>query len=75
MDWRDHITVHPDVCHGRACMTGTRIPVATILANLAGGVGEEELLATYPILGPDAIRAALSYAAESAEERVITLPL
>jgi uncharacterized protein (DUF433 family) len=75
MDWREHITVDPNVCHGKACVKGTRIPVAVILANLAGGVSEEELLKTYPVLGPDAIPATLAYAAELAEERVVTLPV
>lgn len=75
MDWREYITVDPDICHGKACVNGTRIPVAVILANLAGGVSEEELCKTYPVLGPDAIRAALAYAAELAAERVVTLPI
>ncbi len=37
MDWRDYITVDPSVCHGQACVTGTRIMVTVILDNLAGG--------------------------------------
>lgn len=75
MDWREHITVDPDICHGKACVIGTRIPVAIILANLAGGVSEDDLLKTYPVLGLGAIRAALAYATELAEERVVTLPI
>lgn len=75
MDWREYITVDPDVCHGKACIMGTRIPVAIVLANLAGGVSEEELRKAYPVLRADAIRAALAYAAELAEERVVNLPV
>ncbi len=75
MDWREHITVDPDICHGKACVTGTRITVAVILANLAAGVSNEVLLRTYPVLGSDAIHASLAYAAELAGERVITLPV
>jgi uncharacterized protein (DUF433 family) len=75
MDWREHITIDPDICHGKACVKGTRIPVAVVLANLAGGVSEQALLKTYPGLGPDAIRASLAYAAELAEERVVALPI
>lgn len=75
MDWREHITVDPDICHGKACVTGTRITVTVILANLAAGVSSEALLRTYPVLGLDAIHASLAYAAELADERVITLPV
>ena len=74
MTWRDHITVDPNICHGKACIRGTRIPVAIVLANLAAGVSNESLLETYPGLDLAAIRAALDYAAELATERVIALP-
>jgi len=74
MRWQDHITVDPVVCHGRACLRGTRIPVAVVLANLAAGLTGEELLRSYPSLTPEAIRAALAYAADLAQERVIALP-
>jgi len=74
MRWQDHITVDPVVCHGRACLRGTRIPVAVVLANLATGLTGEELLRSYPSLTPEAIQAALAYAADLAQERVIALP-
>ena len=35
MDWRERITVEPGVCHGRACVKGTRVMVAVVLDNLA----------------------------------------
>ena len=38
MNWRDHITVDPEVCHGRACITNTRVLVTTVLDNLAAGL-------------------------------------
>ena len=75
MDWREHITVDPEICHGKACVKGTRIPVSIILANLAAGVSNDDLLRTYPTLGPQAIHASLAYAAELAGERVVTLPV
>lgn len=75
MDWREHITVDPDFCHGKACVTGTRITVAVILANLADGVSNYALLRTYSVLRIDAIHASLAYAAELAGERVVTLPV
>lgn len=74
MRWQDHISVDPRVCHGKACIRGTRIPVAVVLANLAAGITQEQLLRDYPSLRPESIQAALAYAAELAEERVVTLP-
>ena len=75
MEWREHITVDPAVCHGQACIRGTRIPVSVLLDNLAAGVGTEELLASYPGLTADAVRAALAYAADLASERVLAIPV
>lgn len=74
MNWQDHITVDPAVCHGQACLRGTRIPVTVVLANLAAGVPPEELHRSYPSLGPEAVPAALAYAAAIAAERVLPLP-
>lgn len=58
------ISVDPNVCFGKACIRGTRIWVALILENLAEGIPENELLAAYPRLNPEDIRAALAYATE-----------
>ena len=74
MRWQDHITVDPAVCHGKACMQGTRIPAAVVLANLAAGLTGDEILRSYPSLTPAAIKAALAYAADLAQERVVALP-
>lgn len=74
MIWQDHITVDPAVCHGQACIRGTRIPVAVVLANLAAGSTAADLRRSYPGLGPEAIPAALAYAAALANERVVALP-
>ena len=60
MAWQDHISVDPTVCHGQACIRGTRIPVAVVLANLAAGRSPEELRRSYPGLGPEAVSAALA---------------
>ncbi|HEY0874758.1 MAG TPA: DUF433 domain-containing protein [Vicinamibacterales bacterium] len=59
--------------HGVACIAGTRIPVTVVLDNLAARVPEERLLAEYPSLMPEAIVAALAYAAELAREETIVL--
>lgn len=74
MRWQDHITVNPLVVHGQACIRGTRIPVAVILANLADGLSPDEIFHSYPSLTPEAIQAALAYAADLAQERVLPMP-
>ncbi|MBE7559901.1 DUF433 domain-containing protein [bacterium] len=70
----ERISVDPQVCFGRACIRGTRIWVSLILENLAEGTSEAELLAAYPQLQPEDIRAALAYAAETTREHVLPLP-
>ena len=74
MPWQEHITVNPLVMHGKACVRGTRIPVAIVLANLADGLSPEEIIRSYPSLTHEAIQATLAYAAELAQERVLPLP-
>jgi len=74
MRWQDYITVDPAVCHGRACIKGTRIMASVVLDNLAAGVSIEEMLESYPSLSRESIKAAIAYAAELARERVVALP-
>jgi uncharacterized protein (DUF433 family) len=74
MNWRERISVDPAICHGRACINGTRVMVSVVLDNVAAGVPTDELLKSYPSLSADDIRAALKYAAELARERTIHLP-
>jgi len=71
MDWRERISVDPLVCHGKACIKGTRIMVSVVLDNLAAGVDTEEILKSYPSLTPVDIQAAIAYAAELARERFV----
>ena len=73
MDLRDRITSDPAVCHGQACISGTRIPVAVVLDNLAAGLSSEGILVEYPGLQADDIRAAIAYAADLARERLLPL--
>ncbi|MCA9232222.1 MAG: DUF433 domain-containing protein [Planctomycetales bacterium] len=73
MNWQKRITVDPSICHGKACIQGTRILVSTVLDNLASGVLEEELLKSYPSLTHDDVLAAISYAADLARERTVPL--
>jgi uncharacterized protein (DUF433 family) len=74
MSWREHISTDPSVCHGQACIKGTRIPVSVALDNLAAGLAEDEIIRSYAALTEGAIRAATGYAAELARERIVELP-
>ena len=74
MDWREHIAVDPMVCHGQACVRGTRIAVSVVLDNLASGLSPSEIAASYPSLTKEAIQAAVAYAAELSRERVLAMP-
>ena len=73
MHWRERIAVDPLVCHGKACVKGTRIMVSVILDNLADDVSAKEILKSYPSLTPDDIRAAIAYAAELSRERLVAV--
>ena len=64
------ISINPKVCHGQACIKGTRIPVHQILRMLAGGDTIEELLIEYPSLKREDILICLDYAASLAEDQV-----
>lgn len=75
MNWRNRISIDPLICHGRACIKGTRIMISVILDNLAAGLTYEEILASYPSLQLEDIQAAVSYAAELSRERVILMPV
>ena len=74
MNWREHITVDPDVCHGKPCIKGTRVMVSGVLDNLAAGRTPEEITESYPSVGLEATQAAIAYAADLARERVVPLP-
>jgi uncharacterized protein (DUF433 family) len=74
-EWRKHITIDPAVCHGKACIRGTRVMVSVILDNLAAGIPHGEILRSYPAIQEPDIQAALAYAAELAREGTVELPL
>jgi uncharacterized protein (DUF433 family) len=71
MDWRTHITTDAAVCHGKACIKGTRIMVSVVLDNLAAGLPADEIVHLYPTLTAEDVSAAMAYAAELARERVV----
>jgi uncharacterized protein (DUF433 family) len=63
MGWQERITIVADVRGGKPCIHGTRITVYDILEYLAGGMSEDQILADFPSLKREDIRAALSFAA------------
>jgi uncharacterized protein (DUF433 family) len=76
MDWRDHITVDPRILVGKPLVKGTRISVELVIDLLAAGWSEQQVLASYPTLKADDIRACLAYASEILHsEKVFPLEL
>jgi uncharacterized protein (DUF433 family) len=69
----DRITFDPNVMGGKPCLRGMRVTAGMIVGLVASGASTEEILADYPYLEADDIRAALSYAAWRAEE--VDVPL
>jgi uncharacterized protein (DUF433 family) len=74
-NWRERVSVNPTVCHGRACVRGTRVLVSVIVDNVATGVPCEEILRNYVTLTDPDIDAALAYAADLTREDTVDLPL
>lgn len=64
----NRISNDPKLCHGKPCIKGTRILVSVILDNLAAGLTVKEIIAEYPELKPEDMKAAIAYAAELARE-------
>jgi uncharacterized protein (DUF433 family) len=73
MNWQDHVVIDPAVCHGKACIKGTRIMASVILDNLAAGLTTEDILDSYPKLTNEAVQAAIAYAADIVRERSVAL--
>ncbi len=68
------ISIDPGVCFGKPCIRGTRIRVSLILDFLANGMSIEEILAEYPQLTKEDVRAAIAYGAEMSRERYVEIP-
>ena len=66
MEARERIILDPKIQHGKPVIRGTRVPVARIIAELAGGMTKEELMREYEINADD-VAAALAYAADLVE--------
>jgi uncharacterized protein (DUF433 family) len=66
MDFRLHLVRDPGICGGETVIRGTRITVRTVLASLAEGATAEEIVADFPSLSPESVRAVIAFAASSA---------
>lgn len=66
-----HIITDPGICGGRPTVAGTRVRVADVLDMLAGGASEAEIVADFPYLSVEAVRACLAYAARAADHPVV----
>ena len=73
MDYRKIITIEPDKMGGKPCIRGMRITVYDVLDYLASGMSEDEVLADFPDLVRDDIRACLAFAADR-ERRLASIP-
>ena len=70
MNFDNYFVRDPAVCGGVPVIAGTRVPLRTVLASLAEGANVEEIMADFPTVTADAIRAVIAFAARSAEEDV-----
>jgi len=68
IDYARRFMRDPRVCGGQTVIAGTRVPLRTVLASLADGAGVAEILADFPTLSEDDVRAVIAFAAASAEE-------
>jgi uncharacterized protein (DUF433 family) len=73
MDFLERIVADPAVRFGKPCIRGTRITVGDVLGYLAAGMTAERIVADFPELTNDDVRACLAYAAER-ERRTLTIP-
>ncbi len=73
MDYREHITIEPGKRGGKPCIRGMRITIYDILEYLASGMSEDEILADFPDLTREDIRASLAFAADR-ERKLVSIP-
>jgi uncharacterized protein (DUF433 family) len=68
-DWQAYFTIDPELHHGDTCIKGTRIPVATIAASVAAGMGADQIIDAFPQLTAEQIQAVVSYLADGNRSR------
>ena len=74
IDWKAFVAIDPEIHHGEPCIKGTRVPVAVLVGSIADGMTIEEVVKEYPQVAPEAVQAALAYAADVLRQEFI-LPL
>lgn len=73
MSWKEYISFDPNICHGKACIRGTRVFVSVILDCLAEGMTERKILENYPSIKKEHLQAALQYGAMLAREEILPI--
>jgi uncharacterized protein (DUF433 family) len=68
MKFDDAFERNPEICGGQPVLRGTRVPLRTVLASLAEGATFEEILANFPTVSREHLRAVIAFAASSAQE-------
>lgn len=70
----ERISIDPQICHGKPCIKGTRIPVFVILDALAAGMTHREIIEEYPPMTEEDIQATLYYASLVTQQEEVPLP-
>lgn len=74
-NYAQRIVRDPRICGGQPVFKGTRVTLRTVLASLAAGGSAEEILREFPTLKPEDVRAAIAFAAASAQEDIPLSPI
>jgi uncharacterized protein (DUF433 family) len=74
INWKNFVTIDPEIHHGEPCIKGTRVPVAILVGSIADGMTIEEVTKEYPQITREAVQAALAYAADIVRHDIL-LPL
>ncbi len=75
LNYTEYFDRKRDLCDGELVVKGTRVTVRTLLASLAEGASVDEILADFPTVAPEAMRAVIAFAAASAEEDMPVPPV
>ncbi len=75
MNYKPYIVRDPAICGGEPVVVGTRVTVRSVLASLAEGMMVEEIVADFPTLTEESVRAVVAFAAVSAEEDIPVPPM
>jgi len=71
MNWKDRISTDPQVCHGKACIAGTRVLASVIIDNFASEISTEAIRENYPSLVAEDVQPAIWYAAEQVRNQFL----